>query len=76
MVYQQEASGIGVIDEREARIAKLFALYFEADVCTNCFGNGYFWVQKESPAFEMPGVKNHRTIELCKECLGTGQSKD
>ncbi len=64
-----------VCDERETRIAKLFARYFEEDVCTYCFGNGYFWVQKESPVFKLPGLVNQRTIELCKECFGSGKAK-
>jgi len=63
----------GICDEREKRIAKLFARYFEEDICTHCFGNGYFWVQKEDH-FNLPGLKNHRTIELCKVCCGSGKS--
>lgn len=65
-----------ICDEREKRIAKAFARFFEDDVCSNCFGEGFFWVQKESPTFDLPGIKNQRTIELCRECCGTGKSKD
>ena len=64
-----------ICDEREKRIAKAFARFYEEELCTYCFGNGYFWVQKEA-VFDLPGLKNQRTLELCKECLGTGKSQD
>jgi hypothetical protein len=63
-----------ICDEREKRIAKAFARFFEDDICANCFGEGFFWVVKESPTFDLPGVKKQRSIEVCKECLGKGKA--
>jgi len=63
----------GICDEREKRIAKAFAKYFEHDICANCFGEGFFWVVKQFPAHKLPGVRQQRTIELCKDCMGKGK---